>query len=308
MPSAVPAEIGRVRRVARRAAHRPVFEETTGVDRPFRQHAPESEEVVFERRTGERLQGGALDVRLIEQRVLLLEIEHGGAHGRVVRAGAVLARVEQAFALEALFRFGEGRSFALEIEVLANLLGACDRRPRRRARSVGGASGSPRRFQALGRGRGACRAPSVPWKRPRCEFRRRPAACRRPRCPCNRGARRRETDGAAPTMWARHRKARDNCARPTPAADRHRRLGRPRDRGTRRGRDWRDRGRPVSIVAEIDEREPARPRRVRVDLSLAACISCPGDLNGPPLRRNFWPGGGQRVVVGAGRLLGSGRR
>ena len=87
------------------------------------QHAPQRREVVDQQRARQRLQRRALEVGLIHDRVLLLEVEHRLAHGRVVGAGLVLGEIERALAGQALLDLGEGRALGLDAPVRLDVLG-----------------------------------------------------------------------------------------------------------------------------------------------------------------------------------------
>ncbi len=123
MPRAVRPEVRRIRRIGDRIADAAVFDEPGGVQGPLRQHPPEREEIVLQRRPRQRLQRRPLDVGLIHHRLLLLEVEHRGPHLGVVGAGLVFARVHQAFAREALLHLREREPLRLETQVLLGVAG-----------------------------------------------------------------------------------------------------------------------------------------------------------------------------------------
>ena len=95
----------------------PVLNETAGVRRPFGQNPAQGSEVIGQQRPGHGLQGGAREIGLSKDAVLLLEIQHGRTHGRVVSARLVLGRVHQPLASQALFHLGKGGPLGLNPQV-----------------------------------------------------------------------------------------------------------------------------------------------------------------------------------------------
>ena len=279
-----------------------VLDEAAGVHRAFGQHAPERAEVVVERLPRQHLQRRPLDVGLVHHHVLLLEVEHRGAHLGVVAAGLVPARVHHPLAGEALLDLGEGEPLGLEAQVLLRVAGGAPgalgerlqvvRARRRRAPPAGAA-----------RARGASPAPSARWRRPRSGSDRRRAATSASNARAHAPAasirkRRRNTDSDG----------RDAVELQVVAFARRERLpvavaavGRePREHRTVADA-LQDRRRPP--VGEIDDGEPARPRRVRVDLRSTAPTTWMARRSGG---RSDNAGNASAAAIGCGR--GAARR
>ena len=275
-----------------------------GVHRALGEHARERGEVVLERRPRQRLQRRALDVGLIHHRVLLLEVEHRGAHLGVVRAGLVLARVHQPLAGEALLDLGEREPLGLEAQVLLRRPWPCaDRRrrappgrrrppPRAPPRSRCVARAVLGQLLLLGAG-----APGPDLSTASSVVRVERARAARPRVD-------QEARAAAPTARAGCRRARGSFARPPRAAGRRRRCDRRRARVNTDAVARRPSSTDGAQASERSTtRQPARARRVGVDLPLFA--SPTDDLDGAPLRRKIRQRGqrvrGARSAAGAAR-------
>ena len=284
-----------------RRLRRTILEDPPRVHGALREHAAQGREVVDEQRARERLERRALEVGLVEDGVLLLEVEHRLAHGRVVDAGLVLGELERALAGEALLHLGERGARRLHAPVRLDVLGVARHGLGERLEALGASLGARRlepqlaevvlgQLLLLGR-----RAPGRDLvdgeQRRRVEGRiagprrvgEKPGAQHAER---GRYAVQLEVvlvagvEALTVAVRAIAREAREDGA----VVVGQRSAARP-------GAVVEERGRP--IVAEVDEREAARARDVGVDDALLAAH----DLNGPTLGRQ--PGGGrQRIDVG----------
>ena len=85
--------------------------------RPFSQYPAQGSEVIGQKRPAHGLQRGTIEVGLGKDAVLLLKIQHGRTHGRVVGAGLVLGRVHQTLANQAFLHLGKGGTLGLYPQV-----------------------------------------------------------------------------------------------------------------------------------------------------------------------------------------------
>jgi hypothetical protein len=100
------------------------LDEAARVGRPLGQDPTQGSEVIGQKGLAHSLQGGAGQIGLGQQAVLLLEIQNRRAHGRVVLARLVLGHVHQTLASKAFLHFGKGGALGLHPQVGLHLAGA----------------------------------------------------------------------------------------------------------------------------------------------------------------------------------------